>query len=44
MNRNIEFKWQPKEQSGFLSGYSTPDHIHIINQVAKKYAEYTDPL
>ena len=35
---------QPKEQAGFQLDYSTTDHIHVINQIIDKYAEYTKPL
>ncbi|MCJ3464047.1 reverse transcriptase family protein, partial [Klebsiella pneumoniae] len=35
---------QPKEQAGFRKGYSTVDHIHTINQVIEKCAEYNQPL
>ncbi len=35
---------QPREQSGFRSGYSTTDHIHVINQIIEKSAEYNLPL
>ena len=35
---------QPKEQAGFQSGYSTTDHIHLINEIVEKFAEYTTLL
>ena len=35
---------QPIEQAGFHSGYSTIDHIHTVNQLKEKCAEYQKPL
>ena len=35
---------QPIEQAGFRSGYSTIDHIHTVNQLKEKCAEYQKPL
>ncbi len=31
---------QPRELAGFRSGCSTIDHIHVINQIVEKSAEY----
>ena len=31
---------QPREQLGFRSGYSTIDHIHVVNQVNEKCRQY----
>ena len=33
-----------QEQEGFRSEYSTPDHIHAINQLKEKCREYNIPL
>lgn len=35
---------QPKEQAVFRKAYSTVDHMHVVNQVIEKCAEYTKPL
>ena len=35
---------QPIEQAGFRSGYSTIDHVHTVNQLKEKCAEYQKPL
>lgn len=35
---------QPREQAGFRSGYSTIDHIHVVNQLVEKSYEYNRPL
>ncbi|WP_265430092.1 RNA-directed DNA polymerase, partial [Klebsiella pneumoniae] len=43
INASLDFQ-QPREQAGFRKGYSTLDHIHTINQVIEKSAEYTKPL
>ena len=31
---------QPREQTGFRSGYSTTDNIHVVNQLKEKRREY----
>ena len=43
INTTLEFN-QPKDQAGFRTGFSTIDHIHTINQVIEKCAEYNQPL
>ncbi|GFO40357.1 endonuclease-reverse transcriptase [Plakobranchus ocellatus] len=35
---------QPRDQAGFRKGYSTTDHIYILNQVIEKSNEYNLPL
>ena len=35
---------QRREQAGFMSKYSTTDHIHAINQLEEKCREYNIPL
>ncbi|XP_048002484.1 uncharacterized protein LOC125239065 [Leguminivora glycinivorella] len=37
-------EYQPKEQAGFRSGYSTVDHIFTVRQVIQKSLEYKLPL
>ena len=43
VERQLEFN-QPREQAGFRSGYSTTDHIHVLNQLMEKSTEYDKPL
>ncbi|GFO25935.1 reverse transcriptase [Plakobranchus ocellatus] len=35
---------QSRDQAGFRKGYSTTDHIYILNQVIEKSNEYNLPL
>ena len=35
---------QPREQAGFLKGYSTTDHLQALNQIIEKSNEYNLPL
>jgi len=43
LTHTLDFN-QPREQAGFRSGYSTTDHLHVVNQLIEKANEYQLPL
>lgn len=43
INITLDFN-EPREQAGFWKGYSTMHHIHVVNQIIEKSAEYNGLL